>query len=75
MNVTVTIDDEVCKKARHKAVDDGLSLSGWITKLIQKEIQIPPQQSLVDALRCPELENIELEFTRELSPVRDVDLS
>ena len=75
MNVTVTIDDKICKQARHKAIDNGLSLSGWIAKLIRKEIQVSSQQSLVDALRCDELKDIDLVFTREPDSVRDIDLS
>ena len=75
MNVTVTIDDKICKQARHKAIDNGLSLSGWIAKLIRKEIQVSSQQSLVDALRCDELKDIDLVFTREPNSVREIDLS
>lgn len=38
MNVTIRLDDAQCKAARHRAVDEGLSLSGWIGKVIEKEL-------------------------------------
>ena len=39
MNVTLKIDDALCKQARHRAVDENRSLSGWVADLIQREIQ------------------------------------
>ena len=33
MNVTIKIDDELCRQARHKAVDANLSLSGWVAQV------------------------------------------
>lgn len=38
MNVTLKIDDALCREARHRAVDRGLSLSGWIAELLRKEL-------------------------------------
>lgn len=52
MNVTVKIDDALCKAARHKAVDADLSLSGWVAQVIERELQREAQheQTLVQAL-------------------------
>jgi len=41
MNVTLKIDDELCRQARHRAVDADLSLSKWVTRLVEKEIKSP----------------------------------
>ena len=38
MNVTIKIDDELCRQARHRAVDADLSLSGWVAHLIEREV-------------------------------------
>ena len=37
MNVTVKLDDRLVKVARHLAVDSGVSLSGFLAMLIQRE--------------------------------------
>lgn len=39
MNVTLKIDDELCRKARHRAIDVDLSLSKWVTRVIEKELE------------------------------------
>ena len=39
MNVTLKLDDALCKQARHRAVDADLSLSGWVAQVIEKELQ------------------------------------
>ena len=38
MNVTLKIDDELCRKARHRAVDADLSLSKWVARVVEKEL-------------------------------------
>jgi hypothetical protein len=38
MNVTLKLPDEVCKAARHLAVDESKSLSAWMTDLMAREI-------------------------------------
>ena len=39
MNVTITLDDELCREARHRAVDEGKSLSSWLAGLVRKEVR------------------------------------
>lgn len=43
MNVTVHLKDDLCRVARHQAVDAGLSLSGWLAKLIEREVAAPKE--------------------------------
>jgi len=52
MNVTLKIDDALCKEARHKAVDADLSLSGWVASIIEKELKAkkPTNLSLAEAI-------------------------
>jgi len=38
MNVTVKLEDRLVKMARHRAVDSGVSLSGWLAILIEREV-------------------------------------
>lgn len=50
VNVTIKIDDELCRQARHKAVDADLSLSRWVAQVIEKEINEVPRvgQTMVE---------------------------
>lgn len=41
MNVTLKLDDALCKEARHRAVDADLSLSRWVAQLVEKELNTP----------------------------------
>ncbi len=52
MNVTLKIDDELCKQARHRAIDEDLSLSGWVARVVEKELSKPEidGQTMVDAI-------------------------
>lgn len=53
MNVTLKLPDEVCRKARHRAVDESKSLSAWIADLLVRELkekQPVNSQSLVEML-------------------------
>jgi hypothetical protein len=38
VNVTIKLDDTLCREARHRAVDADLSLSGWIAELIRERL-------------------------------------
>ena len=54
MNVTLKLDDALCRAARHRAVDAGVSLSGWITEILKRELLArrtePEKGSLLDLL-------------------------
>ena len=39
MNVTLKIPDELCKEARHLAVDESKSLSAWVAELLAREVK------------------------------------
>lgn len=39
MNVTVKLPDELCKQARHRAVDENKSLSAWLADLIRQSLE------------------------------------
>lgn len=38
MNVTLKLPDELCREARHRAVDESKSLSAWVTDLVAREV-------------------------------------
>lgn len=38
MNVTISLPDDLAKQARHRAVDQGLSLSRYVAKVLEKEL-------------------------------------
>ena len=39
MNVTVKLPDELCKQARHRAVDENKSLSAWLADLVKRSLE------------------------------------
>lgn len=41
MNVTVKLPDDLCRRARHRAVDESKSLSAWLAKLVERELSAP----------------------------------
>lgn len=44
MNVTVKLPDELCKAARHRAVDEEKSLSKWLAEIVEREISKPTEK-------------------------------
>ena len=38
MNVTLKLPDELCRRARHRAVDESKSLSAWIASVVAREL-------------------------------------
>ncbi len=78
MNVTIKINDQMCRAARHRAVDAGHSLSGWIADLIRRELgRTPPrrQKTLLEAIGNEKLSKADLDFPRNTSSSRESDLS
>ena len=71
MNVTIKIDDALCKEARHRAVDADLSLSGWVAKLLAKELSEADKrgQTLVEAIGMDDERDL-----MEFIPDRKMDL-
>jgi len=54
MNVTVKLPDELCRQARHRAVDESKSLSSWLAGVVERELSRPmaseqPVRTWVDA--------------------------
>jgi len=71
MNVTLKINDPLLKSARHRAVDQGLSLSAWMAKLIEREVGAGsdmPAADILTQLGDETLADIplEIESSREL---------
>ena len=78
MNVTIKIDDEVCRAARHRAVDRGLSLSGWITELIREVVEAEKEaetRGLLESLALEEGEEKVFEIPRDTDSSREVSFS
>lgn len=77
MNVTIKIEDALCREARHRAVDRGLSLSGWIAQVLRKELVAEERAGggLLEALAMEEGEQREFEIPRDASEVRDLTFS
>ena len=56
MNVTLKLPDELCRKARHSAVDESKSLSAWVAGLIERALEKPPhtpRNTLLELLGDP----------------------
>ena len=42
MNVTLKLPDDLCREARHRAVDESKSLSSWMADLVARELKAGP---------------------------------
>jgi hypothetical protein len=42
MNVTLKLPDDLCKAARHRAIDESKSLSAWMADLVKRELESNP---------------------------------
>lgn len=69
--MTIKIDDALCKEARHRAVDADLSLSGWVAKVLAKELSEAEmrEQTLVEAIGMDDDRDL-----MEFIPDRKMDL-
>ncbi len=73
MNVTIKINDDLIKQARHEAVDDGLSLSGWVAQLITEKLSDKaPTKSLLEAIGNENLAELDMDFQRSQSTSREL---
>jgi len=73
MNITIKINDDLAKRARHEAVDDGLSLSGWVAQLISEKLTSQSTgKCLLEALGNDDLADLEFEFPRSPSTTREI---
>jgi hypothetical protein len=77
MNVTIKIEDSLCREARHRAVDRGLSLAGWIALVLRKELaaEEPAAGGLLEALAMKEGEEQGFEIPRDVSEARSLIFS
>lgn len=77
MNVTIKLEDTLCKEARHRAVDRGLSLSGWIAELLQKELAGKPRATagLLESLTMDDQVDREFKIPRDSSGAREIAFS
>jgi hypothetical protein len=67
VNVTIKLNDDLCREARHRAVDANLSLSGWISDLIRKHLYHSPElagprRTLIDLLGDERTAELQLEI-------------
>jgi len=78
MNVTIKMDDQLCREARHRAVDRGLSLSAWIAEVLRGEIGRDAGKEpagLFASLAMEEFADREFEVSRDSSAARSVIFS
>ena len=77
MNVTIKIENVLCREARHWAVDRGLSLSGWIADVLRKELAADggARRGLLDALTMEEGQERAFEIPRDASEAHDLTFS
>ncbi len=77
MNVTLKLPDELCKAARHRAVDESKSLSAWTAELIKRELDpgvIREQMTLAEMLGDSATAAIDFELPdRKLDVEREID--
>lgn len=69
MNVTIKLDDALCREARHRAVDADLSLSGWIARVIHEQLgmasaKAQPAKTLLEMLGDEKVGRLDLPIPR-----------
>ena len=79
MNVTIKLDDTLCREARHRAVDADLSLSGWIAELIRERLGLStasgrPGKTLLEMLGDERAGGTDLEIPPLLEKPRPAGL-
>jgi hypothetical protein len=45
MNVTLKLPDDLCREAKHRAIDESKSLSAWVAGLLERELAAGKQPS------------------------------
>ena len=68
VNVTIKLDNALCREARHRSVDEGLSLSGWVGKLIAEAVAAEPaakrRGTLLELVGDERAADVELELPK-----------
>ena len=75
MNVTVKLNQHLYTSARHRAVDDGLSLSAWLSKLIAREVggsTTLDSDNLLDCLGDERLADFDLPLNISDDPPKEI---
>ena len=76
MNVTLKLPDELCRKARHRAVDESKSPSAWVADLVARGVGTaasPAPATLLSSLGDESLAEGELDLpSRRTQPKRPV---
>ena len=79
MNVTLKLPDELCKAARHRAVDESKSLSAWMAELVKRELaekRKPEGKTLAELLADPATSGKDFELPERKNDVeRKIDFS
>ena len=78
MNVTVKMDTALCKEARHRAVDAGVSLSAWLAALVEAELHRTPagrSEGLLESLSMDDFEDRSFDAPRDDSTSRELRFS
>lgn len=77
MNVTLKLPDELCKAARHRAVDDEKSLSAWLADLVRRELEMKRKQkakTLAELLADPATSSKDFELPERKDDLeREID--
>ena len=75
MNITLELEEALCRKAANRAEEQGISVSGWIVAVLKKELTQETSRTggLLEALAMEEAGEQEFSIPRDAAGSRSLE--